>query len=181
MTSGEKLDISEVIKLSFLGGGGRKKIFTARENSPAVLSRRARLIYAARNAVSSRFQYPPPPVDDGSRTGAHDAPQSYIYGFISHGTDVSFFSPPSLLLSVKSFTRKRITAGHERTNERTESKSGANQNDISAHTVHLTRGGCSSVVQLGRPINIRGGNFRVSFFFRSRKNRDRKRRFRRGK
>lgn len=100
MTSGEKLDISEVIKLSFLGGGGRKKIFTARENSPAVLSRRARLIYAARNAVSSRFQYPPPPVDDGSRTGAHDAPQSYIYGFISHGTDVSFFfSPPPLSCS----------------------------------------------------------------------------------
>lgn len=92
-----------------------------------------------------------------------------------------FFSPPSLLLSVKSFTRKRITARHERTNGRTESKSGANQNDISAHTVHLNRGGCSSVVQLGRPINIRGGNFRVSFFFRSRKNRDRKRRFRRGK
>lgn len=92
-----------------------------------------------------------------------------------------FLPPPPLLLSVKSFTRKRITARHERTNGRTESKSGANQNDISAHTVHLNRGGCSSVVQLGRPINIRGGNFRVSFFFRSRKNRDRKRRFRRGK
>lgn len=66
----------------------------ARENSLTVLSRRARLIYAVRNRfVPFSISNPRRPADDGSRTGAHDAPFVYTQ-FISHGTDIFFF--PSL-------------------------------------------------------------------------------------
>lgn len=77
---------------------------------------------------------------------ARRSPIVYIRFYFARNWRIFFFLPPSLLLSVKSFTRKRITARHEQTDGRTESKSGANQNDISAHTVHLTRGGCLSPV-----------------------------------